>query len=136
MTDNVNRLLVVDDEPGVIDFVGALGRKLGYTVATTSSGVEFLRLVDSFRPTMIVMDLHLPDTDGVELLRQLVTRGSKANVLLISGSDERVLATAHELGVSRGLAMCGTLAKPIVPADLQSKLAAVRHQDPEVDAPD
>ena len=45
MTDNVNRLLVVDDEPGIVDFVGALGRKLGYTVATTPSGVEFLRLV-------------------------------------------------------------------------------------------
>ena len=109
MTDNVNRLLVVDDEPGVVDFVGALGRKLGYTVATTPSGVEFLRLVDSFRPTMIIMDLHLTDTDGVELLRQLVARGCKANIVLISGSDERVLATAHELGVSHGLAMCGAL---------------------------
>src|SRR5262245_6870678 len=136
MTDNVNRLLVVDDEPGVVDFVGALGRKLGYTVATTPSGVEFLRLVDSFRPTMIIMDLHLSDTDGVELLRQLVARGCKANVVLISGADARVLATAHELGVSHGLAMCGALSKPLVPADLQSKLAAVRHQDPEVDAAD
>ena len=136
MTDNVNRLLVVDDEPGVVDFVAALGRKLGYTVATTPSGSEFLRLVDSFRPTMIVMDLHLPDTDGVELLRLLVARGCKANIVLISGSDERVLATAHELGASYGLAMCGALGKPLVPADLQSKLAAVRHQDPEVDAAD
>jgi EAL domain-containing protein (putative c-di-GMP-specific phosphodiesterase class I)/CheY-like chemotaxis protein len=136
MTDNVNRLLVVDDEPGVVDFVGALGRKLGYTVATTPSGTEFLRLVDTFRPTMIVMDLHLPDTDGVELLRLLVARGCKANIVLISGSDERVLATAHELGVSHGLAMCGSLSKPVVPADLQSKLAAVRYQDPAVDAAD
>jgi EAL domain-containing protein (putative c-di-GMP-specific phosphodiesterase class I) len=136
MTDNVNRLLVVDDEPGVLDFVAALGRKLGYTVATTPSGAEFLRLVDSFRPTMIVMDLHLPDTDGVELLRLLVARGCKANIVLISGSDERVLATAHELGVSHGLAMCGSLSKPLVPADLQSKLAAVRHQDSEVNAAD
>jgi EAL domain-containing protein (putative c-di-GMP-specific phosphodiesterase class I)/CheY-like chemotaxis protein len=136
MADNVNRLLIVDDEPGVVDFVGAMGRKLGYTVATTPSGTEFLRLVDSFRPTMIVMDLHLPDTDGVQLLRLLVSRGCKANIVLISGSDERVLATAHELGVSHGLAMCGSLGKPIVPADLQSKLAAVRHQAPEVDAAD
>jgi EAL domain-containing protein (putative c-di-GMP-specific phosphodiesterase class I)/CheY-like chemotaxis protein len=136
MADNVNRLLIVDDEPGVVDFVAAMGRKLGYTVATTPSGAEFLRLVDSFRPTMIVMDLHLPDTDGVQLLRLLVSRGCKANIVLISGSDERVLATAHELGVSHGLAMCGSLSKPIVPADLQSKLAAVRHQAPEVDAAD
>jgi EAL domain-containing protein (putative c-di-GMP-specific phosphodiesterase class I)/CheY-like chemotaxis protein len=136
MTDNVNRLLVVDDEPGVVDFVGALGRKLGYTVATTPSGAEFLRLVETFRPTMIVMDLHLPDTDGVELLRLLVARGCKASIVLISGSDERVLATAHELGVSHGLVMCGVLSKPLVPADLQSKLAAVRHQEPEVDAAD
>jgi EAL domain-containing protein (putative c-di-GMP-specific phosphodiesterase class I)/CheY-like chemotaxis protein len=136
MTDNVNRLLVVDDEPGVVDFVGALGSKLGYAVATASSGREFLRLVDAFRPTMIVMDLHLPDTDGVELLRQLVARDCKANVLLMSGTEERVLATAHDLGTSYGLSMCGLLGKPLVPADLQRTLAAVRHQDPEVDAAD
>jgi EAL domain-containing protein (putative c-di-GMP-specific phosphodiesterase class I) len=82
------------------------------------------------------MDLHLPDTDGVELLRLLVARGCKSNIVLMSGSDERVLATAHELGMSRGLVMSGTLAKPLHGADLSAKLAAVLHEDPEVNVTD
>jgi EAL domain-containing protein (putative c-di-GMP-specific phosphodiesterase class I)/CheY-like chemotaxis protein len=129
MTDNVNRLLVVDDEPGVVDFIGAAARNCGYAVASTAKASEFLSLVDAFRPTLIVMDLHLPDTDGVELLRMLVKRGCKDPILLMSGVDERVLATAYELGVSHGLTMYGMLSKPVMYADLQTKLAAAQKQD-------
>src|SRR5690606_33813101 len=136
MADNYNRLLVVDDERGIVDYVSAVARQQGYAVAGANTGTEFLRLVDAFRPTLILLDLHLPDTDGVEMLRLLAARGCKANVVLMSGSDDRVRATAHELGMSRGLAMCGTLAKPIPENELATKLAAVLHQDPEVDVAD
>jgi EAL domain-containing protein (putative c-di-GMP-specific phosphodiesterase class I) len=83
-----------------------------------------------------MMELHLPDTDGVELLRSLGARACTANVVLISGVDERVLAAAHELGVSHGLAMCGTLEKPFPVTDLTSKLMAMLHQSSELDADD
>src|SRR5262245_53630586 len=106
MADNVNRLLIVDDEPGVVDFIAAVAAGLDYSVASAGSAAEFLTLVDTFRPTLIVLDLHLPDTDGVELLRLLVARDCKSPILLLSGMDERVLVTAYELGVSRGLTMC------------------------------
>ena len=135
MADNVNRLLIVEDEPEVAEFVAAVASRLGFSIASTG-GAEFAQLVDSFRPTLILLDLHLPDTDGVELLRKLVDRGSKAHVLLTSGVDERVLSAAYDLGASRGLAMCGTLAKPVMPADLQNKLAAVMHRDRELDVAD
>ena len=52
------------------------------------------------RPDVILLDLNLQDTDGVELLRKLVDRGSKAHVLLTSGVDERVLSAAYELGAT------------------------------------
>ena len=120
MSDNVNRLLIVDDEPGVVDFITAAAHQLDYTVASAGTAAEFLTLVDSFRPSLIVMDLHLPDGDGVELLRMLVARGFKAPILIMSGVDERVLAAAHELGMSQGLKMYGMLAKPVLarrPAD-------------------
>lgn len=136
MADNVNRLLVVEDEPGVVAFIAQVAGNQGYNVASTHTGADFLRLVESFRPSLILMDLHLPDTDGVELLRLLVARGCKSNIVLMSGSDERVLATAHQLGMSRGLVMCGTLAKPLRAADLQAKLAAVLHEDSEVNVTD
>jgi EAL domain-containing protein (putative c-di-GMP-specific phosphodiesterase class I)/CheY-like chemotaxis protein len=133
MSDNVNRLLVVDDEPGVVAFIAAAARRLDYAVASTGNPAEFLSLVDTFRPTLILMDLHLPDTDGVELLRMLVARGCKEPILLMSGVDERVLTTAYELGQTHGLSMYGTLSKPMMLSDLQTKLAAAQKQDRALD---
>ena len=135
MADNVNRLLIVEDEPEVADFIAAVAQRLGFSIASTG-GAEFLQLVDTFRPTLIMLDLNLPETDGVELLRKLVARGCKANVLLTSGVDERVLSAARDLGASRGLAMCGILTKPMLPGDLQTKLAAVMKRDSELDVAD
>src|SRR5512134_754955 len=136
MADNVNRLLIVDGAGDVTDFVGTVARNHGYTVATASSGARFVQLLESFQPTLIMMELHLPDTDGVELLRSLAARACAANIVLLGSVDERVLGAAHELGVSHGLTMCGTLAKPIATNELQAKLAAMRHEDPELDAHD
>jgi EAL domain-containing protein (putative c-di-GMP-specific phosphodiesterase class I)/CheY-like chemotaxis protein len=134
MTDNVNRLLVVDDEPGVVDFIAAVARRCDYAVASTSAAGEFLALVESFRPTLILLDLHLPDSDGVELLRLLVARGCKAPILLMSGVDERVLTAAYELGMTHGLSMYGMLSKPVSFADLQTKLAAAQKEERVLDA--
>jgi EAL domain-containing protein (putative c-di-GMP-specific phosphodiesterase class I)/CheY-like chemotaxis protein len=124
----------VDDEPGVVAFIAAAARRLDYAVASTGNPTEFLALVDTFRPTLILMDLHLPDTDGVELLRMLVARGCKEPILLMSGVDERVLTAAYELGQTHGLSMYGTLSKPMMLADLQTKLAAAQKQDRALDA--
>jgi EAL domain-containing protein (putative c-di-GMP-specific phosphodiesterase class I)/CheY-like chemotaxis protein len=123
----------VDDEPGVVDFIAAVARRLDYAVASTGTASEFLALVDSFRPTLILMDLHLPDSDGVELLRMLVARGFKGPILLMSGVDERVLTAAYELGMNHGLSMYGMLSKPVSLADLQTKLAAAQKQDRALD---
>jgi EAL domain-containing protein (putative c-di-GMP-specific phosphodiesterase class I) len=66
----------------------------------------------------------------------LGARACTANVVLIGNVDERVLSAAHELGLSHGLAMCGTLAKPIGGAELATKLTAMLHQSSELDADD
>ena len=136
MADNVNRLLIVDEEREVTDLVAAVARSVGYTVASAPSGAGFVQLLASFRPSLIMMELHLPDTDGVELLRSLAARACSANVVLMSTVDERVLGAAHEVGVSHGLAMCGTLAKPLPAAELKTKLGAMLHQSPELDNED
>ena len=69
MADNVNRLLIVDEDGAVADFVAAVARKTGYTVASVRSGAGFVQLLESFHPSLIVMDLHLSDTDGVAELQ-------------------------------------------------------------------
>jgi EAL domain-containing protein (putative c-di-GMP-specific phosphodiesterase class I)/CheY-like chemotaxis protein len=136
MADNVNRLLIVDEDAAVVDLVGKVAKRVGYAVAAATSGAGFVQLLESFQPSLVMMELHLPDTDGVELLRSLAARACAANVVLIGNGDERVLAAAHELGVSHGLAMCGTLEKPIPLADLTTKLTATVHVSPKLDADD
>ena len=136
MADNVNRLLIVDEDREVTDLVAGIARKVGYAVASAPSGAKFVQLLESFQPSLIMMELHLPDTDGVELLRSLAARACSANLVIMGRVDERVLGAAHDLGVSHGLAMCGALLKPLTAADLQSKLAAMLHQSPEVESSD
>ena len=136
MADNVNRLLIVDGDREVTDLVATVGRRVGYAVASAPSGAAFVQLLESFQPSLIMMELNLPDTDGVELLRSLAARACSASVVLVSRVDERVLSAAQELGQSHGLAMCGALAKPLPAAELQSKLAAMLHQSAELENDD
>ena len=78
--------------------------------------------MQDFQPTVVVLDLQMPGADGIELLRYLGERGSKAQVLVASGMDQRVLATAQQIGKAQGLAMLGALQKPILLADLELML--------------
>jgi len=136
MADNVNRLLIVEEDAAVVDLVGKVAKRVGYTIASATSGAGFVQLLESFRPSLVIMELHLPDTDGVELLKSLAARACTSDVLLVGNVDERVLAAAHELGLGLGLAMCGTLNKPVAAAELSTKLTALLHRSVEIDAED
>ncbi|MBC7984577.1 MAG: EAL domain-containing response regulator [Candidatus Obscuribacterales bacterium] len=122
MLDTGNRLLVVDDQPDLCEFISEAASALGFETCTTHEAEEFRRLLLEFRPTVVVMDLQMPGADGIELLRFLAKQGSRAQVLVASGMDERVLATAEQVGRSQGLNMLGTLRKPIMLADLEAVL--------------
>jgi EAL domain-containing protein (putative c-di-GMP-specific phosphodiesterase class I) len=69
-----------------------------------------------------MLDLQMPGTDGVELIRELGRHGLRAPVLISSGMDQRVLGSAEQLGLSYGLKMVGLVQKPIMLADLESIL--------------
>jgi len=117
-----NRLLVVDDQADLCEFIAEAARALGFETSMAVEANEFQRLVLEFRPTVVVMDLQMPGADGIELLRYLARQGSRAHVLVASGMDERVLATAEQVGRAQGLNMLGTLRKPILLPDLEAQL--------------
>ena len=118
-----NRLLVVDDEPGIVEFIAEVATDMGYQVETADGAAGFQRIVKEFDPTVIVLDLQLPQSDGVQLLRTVGDIGCSAKVLLISGMDKRVMSATRELGMSRGVAMLGLLPKPLLIEDLEAKLS-------------
>jgi len=116
-------MLVVDDEPELAELIAEFGRRAGYDVTSTSDPDEFDRLYhDGF--DVVVLDLWMPRRDGIELLRQLAERNSRARVILVSGFDERVLEAARGLATSYGLNVVGALTKPVRLSALTQLLTA------------
>ena len=134
MSEAKNRLLVVDDEPDILEFIAEVASDMGFEVAQAQSSNQFLALLDEFDPTVLVLDLQLPQTDGVELLRRLVRLRCRVPVLLISGVDRKIMSTTERLGVSGGLSMLGILQKPILIEHLEAKLREVFQETVPIDA--
>jgi EAL domain-containing protein (putative c-di-GMP-specific phosphodiesterase class I)/ActR/RegA family two-component response regulator len=119
------RLIVIDDEADIGEFIRYLAEQAGYDASSTSDPAEFRRLYAD-GATVVVLDLVMPEVDGVELIRFLSAEGGTASLILISGFDERVLDTARELAESHGLSVIGTLTKPIRAADFRAVLGSPR----------
>jgi len=117
-----NRPLVIDDDPGILSVIEEVASDVGYGVCVTTRAAEFFDLLSSHKPTLLMIDLVIPNTDGVDLLRFLAKDRSTAQIVLMSGLDEKVLATANALGVNQGLNMMGILRKPIDLEELEGRL--------------
>ncbi len=122
MRRNPNRLLVIDDDPDIREFVCDVAEELGFLTRETDHIHGLRSILEGFGPSVIVLDLQMPNADGIEFLRMLGEQKSPANIILASGMDTRVLATAEQLGISQGLRMLGTLQKPVMLDDLEGLL--------------
>jgi len=117
------RLLLIDDEPALADFIANAARETGYQAVITSSDREFReRFRAEERPDVVTLDLGMPGMDGVELIRFLASEGYKGPVMIVSGFDRRVLESAFRLGEALGLTMAGPVAKPVRLEELESLL--------------
>src|SRR5437016_14638698 len=81
------RVLVVDDEQYIRDLVGTSLRYEGFEVEEASMGRAALAAATSFRPDLIVLDVMLPDLDGLEVTRRLRTDGVRVPVLFLTARD-------------------------------------------------
>ena len=120
------RLLVIDDEPALAEYVAQVAVECGFLPTLTSDDAEFRQAVRSERPDIVALDLGMPGMDGVELLRFLASEDSRAPVLIISGFDRRVLESAFRLGEALGLTMIGPVEKPVRLEVLLEMLTRVR----------
>ena len=127
---SLNRLLIVDDVPEIGSFMVSVAERSGYEARATSGAQSFKRELVCFEPTLIGMDISMPGTDGIELLRFLADNRCEAGILIVSGFDVRMLKCATLLGKSRGLRMLGTVPKPITIAALQALFEKLRQDEP------
>lgn len=107
------RLLVIDDEIDICETISELAAAKGLEVATISDPAKVSDKIAEFSPDLIMLDLLMPGTDGVELLRVLAEQVKEAKICLMSGSDARVLNSARRLGSAHGLNVVAALEKPL-----------------------
>lgn len=123
------RLLIIDDDLAFSRMVKRVADPHGFDVVTTDDPASFRQTARSWSPTLIIMDLQMPGTDGIELLRDLALDKCKAEIVLSSGLDLRTLDAARHLGAERGLKMQGVLHKPIPLNELNELMARQKPAD-------
>ena len=81
------RLLVVDDEPNILELLSASLRYAGFEVATASNGHEALTTARTFRPDLVVLDVMMPDMDGFTVVRRMRGEGADVPVVFLTARD-------------------------------------------------
>jgi EAL domain-containing protein (putative c-di-GMP-specific phosphodiesterase class I) len=122
------QVLVLDDDPAIGRLVARIAAPLGFEVATATCSSKFRSLYDAELPDLIVLDLRIGNSDGVEELRFLSNKGYPNALVVMSGFDHRVLSTTEILGNCLGLKVVSTLTKPFLPPALTHVLDLVKAQ--------
>jgi DNA-binding response OmpR family regulator len=112
-------ILVVEDEASIASFVALYLKNAGYTVRTASSGHDALGLAAAEQPALIVLDLMLPDLDGIEVCKR-IRQDSDVPILMLTARDEDVdKIIGLEVGAD------DYLTKPFNPRELVARVKSI-----------
>jgi two-component system, OmpR family, response regulator len=114
------RLLVVEDEPNILELLSASLRYAGFEVITAAAGTEAVQAAQRHRPDLIVLDVMLPDMDGFDVIRRLRGGGARIPVVFLTardGTDDKI----------RGLTLGGDdyVTKPFSLEEVIARIKAV-----------
>jgi DNA-binding response OmpR family regulator len=113
------KILVVDDEPNIIELTKLYLEREGYEVEGVSSGQEALARRSAFRPDLIILDLMLPDVDGFEVCRQIRAKSDIPILMLTARKEDVDKIVGLELGAD------DYFTKPFNPRELVARVKAI-----------
>ncbi len=120
-------ILVVDDDPHILDVVDFALRKAGFHVETSPDGLQGLVRARELQPDLVILDIMMPEMDGTEVCRRLRATGGPPIIFLSSRDDEVDRVVGLELGGD------DYLTKPFHPRELVARVRAVlRRSQPSV----
>ena len=117
------RLLIVDDDPSLCDFISDIAQEEGYSVAVAHRVKDFMGRLPSFHPHFNILDLDLLDRDDMELLKVLGEQKCDAKIIVTGYHGQLVLNKITKLGEAYGLRMHTALQKPFGQGELKNALA-------------
>lgn len=108
------RILVVDDEQDIRDFAKSFFEKRNIKVLTASGGVEALDIIDKQKPDLVLLDVHMEEMSGVEVLKELRQNKNDIKVIMVTGVEEEAIVNeANSWGIR------GYIHKPLVLEELE-----------------
>ncbi len=122
---NLPRILAVDDDPAVLRYVRDALSRAGYAPVVTTDPDEALRIVESDRPRLVLLDLMLPGSDGIELMKSILEIAEVPVIFLSAYGRDEVIARAIEAGAA------DYMVKPFSPTELVARVrGAMRRRLP------
>ena len=118
-------MIVIDDDPDMANLISFTAQSLGIDVRIATNARVFMELYDKNEPSIIVMDVVIPDMDGIELLGWLTDKNCVAPIILMSGYGEKYIKPASHIASAKGIAIVGELTKPFQIEDLKTLLRNV-----------
>ena len=112
------RVLAVDDDPQALRYVRDALASAGYTPVVTGDPEEALRLVAEEKPDLVLLDLMLPGTDGIELMRDILRAGDVPVIFLSAYGRDELIARAFDMGA------VDYVVKPFSPTELSARIRA------------
>lgn len=112
------RLLVIEDDPDIATLISRIATDMDFQV-TTTYGMAVPQAYRETKPDIIVLDIMMPEMDGLEVLQFLRHEGSEARLIILSGSQESYRRIAQNIGLSAGLRIEANVSKPFRAADLR-----------------
>jgi DNA-binding response OmpR family regulator len=116
------RVLVVDDEQRILNFLSSKLKASGYEVLTASNGIEALEQIEAQEPDLVVLDILMPKKDGFETLKELRTFSPVPTIILSAKGTNADKVKGLNLGAD------DYLAKPFSPDELIARIEAVRRR--------
>jgi DNA-binding NtrC family response regulator len=120
------RLLAIDDSANSADLVARVASRCGWDAQAAVDAKTARQLLSEWRPTVLTLDLCMPDSDGIDVMGMLQEQHFTGEVVIISGQEEWMRKSACRLAEARGLRIAGEMQKPIDVAALQGILERLR----------
>lgn len=106
------KLLVVDDQAGLTRVIHLVAEELGYDTLVTNSALDAAEKFIAFRPDVVILDMIMPEKDGIEVLNEILLTGEKTRIILTSGLSDSFLRLAEGVARFHQVERVGVLRKP------------------------
>jgi DNA-binding response OmpR family regulator len=118
------KLLIIDDQVGTTRIVGLIARQLGFDVRIAVDPTQGLDAFIDYRPDILILDMIMPEKDGIDVLNEVLLTGIPVHIVLTSGLSQGYLRQAENLARFHGADRVSVLRKPFRREELVAQLEA------------